>query len=136
MFAASRRDRQRAIRGGGKRTRTHDKPPRVDDALKQYERLVHPVLRVLLEQNLVVLGQRDAEDDGRDGLEAVDPLLPFRPLPADVEHVDAELARAELGLADARRFCSGMQNVGFAGDVVARSYPLDLVKETVVGGAS
>lgn len=61
-------------RGEGKGERgTHDEPPRVDDALEQDERLVHAVLSILLEQDLVVLGQGDAEDDGRDGLEAVDP---------------------------------------------------------------
>ena len=36
-------------------------------------------------QDLVVLGHGDAEDDRRDVLEAVDPLLPLRSLSPDVK---------------------------------------------------
>lgn len=48
-------------------------PARVDDRLEQDERLVHSVLAVLLEEDLIVLGEGDTEDDGGDGFEAVDP---------------------------------------------------------------
>jgi len=34
----------------------------------------------------VVLAECDDEDDGRDSLEAVDPLFALRPLSTDVEH--------------------------------------------------
>lgn len=36
-------------------------------------------------EHLVVAAERDAEDDGRDVLEAVDPLLAFRSLAPDVK---------------------------------------------------
>ena len=36
-------------------------------------------------EDLVVLGHGDAEDDRRDVLEAVDPLLPLRSLPPDIK---------------------------------------------------
>ncbi len=75
--------------------------PRVDHALEQHERLHHAVLAGLFEQHLVVLGERGAEDDGGDGLEAVDPFFALRALPADVEHVDRELAHAEPRFDDA-----------------------------------
>lgn len=45
-------------------------PPRVDDRLEQDERLLHPVLAVLLQQHLVVLAESNTEDDRRDSLEA------------------------------------------------------------------
>ena len=41
--------------------------------------------RLVLVQDLVVLRHGDAEDDRRDVLEAVDPLLPLRSLSPDVE---------------------------------------------------
>ena len=41
----------------------------------------------ILEQHLIVLAQRRAEDDARHALKAMYPLLPFRPLPAHVEHM-------------------------------------------------
>ena len=47
----------------------------VDYALKQYQTLCHTILTSLLQQHLVVLAQRDTEDDTRHRLEAVDPLL-------------------------------------------------------------
>lgn len=43
-------------------------------------------LAALLEQDLVVLAQGHAEDDGRHVFEAVDPLLSFAPLAAHIEH--------------------------------------------------
>ena len=46
-------------------------------------------LILLLQQNLIVLAKRRAEDDGGDALEAMDPLFALGALPADVEHVDA-----------------------------------------------
>ena len=46
-------------------------------------------------QHLVVLGHGDAEDDGRDILEAVDPLLALAALTADVE----QPAKKEVSLA-------------------------------------
>ena len=44
-------------------------------------------LRLFFQQNLVVLAQRCAEDDGCHRLETVDPLFPLRSLASYVEHV-------------------------------------------------
>ena len=43
---------------------------------------------IVFSQDQVVLAHRDDEDDRRDALEAVDPLLALRPLPSYVEHPD------------------------------------------------
>jgi hypothetical protein len=45
-------------------------------------------LVAFLEQHLVVLAEGDAEDDGGDVLETVDPLFALAPLAADVKHAD------------------------------------------------
>lgn len=50
------------------------------------ERPVSAYLTALLEQDLVVLAQSYAKDDGCDVFEAVNPLLPFASLAAHVEH--------------------------------------------------
>ena len=39
----------------------------------------------VLVKNLIVLGHCDAEDDGRDVLETMNPFLSLRSLPADIE---------------------------------------------------
>lgn len=56
--------------------RSHE-PPRVDDALKQDQRLGHSVLAAHLQQDLVIFAERHTKDDGGDGFETVNPLFPF-----------------------------------------------------------
>ena len=51
-------------------------------------------------QNLVVLGHGHAEDDRRDVLETVDPLLPLGPLAAHVEELEVEVLEGEVNLDD------------------------------------
>jgi len=46
-----------------------------------------PYLRFLLQQHLVVLAERRAEDDRGNALEAVYPLLALGALPSNIEHV-------------------------------------------------
>ena len=83
----------------------------VDDGGKQLETLFHPVHGAVLEQNLVVLGQGDDEQDGGDVVEAVDPLLPLRSLPAHVEHVEHGALELKLYLHNAGRLHTGTENV-------------------------
>jgi hypothetical protein len=55
-------------------------------------------LAILLQQHLVIFAQGDAEDDGRDVLEAVYPLLALASLAADVKHA----AHGQKSLAASR----------------------------------
>jgi len=77
-------------------------------------------------ENLIIFAQRNAEDDGRDVLETVYPLLAFTPLTTNIKHtivhgqmfvhvgvpqgwrylLYAELAHLEAGFIDTRCFCS------------------------------
>jgi len=54
---------------------------------------------LVLGQHQVVVAECHAEDDGGHALEAMDPLLPLGPLPADVEHpggrTDASLLKPQ-----------------------------------------
>lgn len=85
--------------------RPHE-PPRVDHRVEEDETLHHSVLHIasavsllearlrtkeahliaLFQQHLVVFAQGDAEDDRRDILETMDPLLPLAPLSTNIEH--------------------------------------------------
>jgi hypothetical protein len=75
-----------------------DEPARVADAVEEREGLLHAVHRFIFEEELVVLGDGDEEEDGRDVLEAVYPLLAFGALAADVEHAVGEVADDERRL--------------------------------------
>lgn len=54
-----------------------DEPPRVANRVEQGQGFLHTVDSLVLEQELVVLGDGDEEEDGGDILEAVYPLLSF-----------------------------------------------------------
>lgn len=47
-------------------------------------------------EHLVIAAERDAEDDGRDVLEAVNPLLAFRSLAPDVEQPAGETGKLDV----------------------------------------
>lgn len=61
-------------------------PARVDDGVEEDEGLHHAVLVAFFEQDLVVFAEGDAEDDGGDVFEAVDPFFAFTALAADIKH--------------------------------------------------
>ena len=77
-----------------------DEPPGVADGVKERQGLLHSVDRLVLEQQLIVLGDGDQEEDGGDVLEAVDPLLSLRSLATDVEHAVGQVANDECRLGD------------------------------------
>ena len=49
----------------------------------------------LLQEHLIILAYGSAENDARNAFKTMDPLLSFRPLAADVEHVDSNVLRSE-----------------------------------------
>ena len=57
----------------------------VADLVEELERLVHAVRLLVLIERQIVLGQSHEEEDGRDILEAVDPLLTLGALTSDVD---------------------------------------------------
>lgn len=48
-------------------------------------------------EHLVVAAERDAEDDGRDVLKAVNPLLAFRPLAPDIKQPVGQTGKLGMG---------------------------------------
>ena len=98
-----------------------DEPPRVADGVEQGERLLHAVDRLVLKQELVVLGNGDEEKDGGDVFKAVYPLLPLGTLATNVKHAVGEVADDEGGFGDARGFDTRAEDVLVVGNIVRRS---------------
>ncbi|KAG5463361.1 MAG: hypothetical protein BJ554DRAFT_8207 [Olpidium bornovanus] len=106
-----------------------DEPARVADRVEEREGLLHPVDVLVLEEHLVVLGDGDEEDDGRHVVEAVDPLFPLGPLPANVKQPVDQAADVERGLRDPGRLHAGAEDVLVRRDVVVLRDPLDRIEE-------
>lgn len=78
-------------------------PARVADRVEECQGLLHPVDALVLVQRLVVLGDRDEEENRSYVLEAVNPLFPLGPLSPDVKELVLELSDLEVGFGDACR---------------------------------
>ena len=65
----------------------------------------------VLMQHLVVLRHGDAEDDGGDILETMDPLFSLRSLASNVEELEVEVLEGEVDLDDAGRLDPRPQDV-------------------------
>ena len=89
-----------------------DEPARVTDGIEKSESLckrglerrlrkvntllaLHSVDGFILVEHLVILGQGDEENEGRDVFEAVDPFLTFTSLASDVEEAVCEFTNSE-----------------------------------------
>jgi|SRR6267142_623445 len=83
-------------------------------------------------QHLIILAERDQEDEGSDILEAVDPLLPLASLTTDVEKLIRKLANLESGLSDACRLDTTPKDVLIIRIVTRVGHAIDSAK--VVNG--
>ena len=95
-----------------------DEPSRVADGVEQCEGFLHTVDGLIFEQQLVVLGDGDKEQNGGDVLEAVDPLLALGTLTTDVEHAVGQVANDEGGLSDTCGLDTRAEDILVVGDVV------------------
>jgi len=95
-----------------------DEPPRVADGVEQCEGFLHTVDSLIFEQQLIVLGDGDKEQDGGDVLEAVDPLLALGTLTTDVEHAVGQVANDKGGLSDTCGLDTRAEDILVGGDVV------------------
>lgn len=105
-----------------------DEPTRVADRVEQGKRLLHTVDSLVLEQQLVVLGDGDQEENSGDVFEAVNPLLPFGTLTTDIEHAVRQVANEESSLGDTGRLDTRAQNILVGGKVVGLSNAVDGVE--------
>ena len=83
----------------------------VDDGVEDVAGLHQPIGDAVLHQHLVELAGRRQEEDGRDLVEALEPLLPLRPLAADVHKAEGHAVDVDAVLVDALGRLTGVQDV-------------------------
>lgn len=84
-----------------------DKPPGVADRVEQGQSLLHPVHRLVLKQQLIILGNGHQEQDRGDIFKAMDPLLSLRSLTSHVEHTVRKFSDNEGGFRNTGRLDTG-----------------------------
>ena len=89
---------------------------------------MHTVDGLIFEEKLVVFRDSHEEEDCRDVLKAVDPLLSLRPLSTNVKHAISQFANDECSLSDASGLDTGAQNILVIGQVVRLSDAGDVVE--------
>jgi hypothetical protein len=92
-----------------------DKPSRVTDGVEQCEGLLHSIDGLVLEEQLIVLGDGNEEKNRCDVLEAVDPLFPLGSLSTHIEHAIGEFTNDEGGLGDSGRLDTRPQYILIVG---------------------
>jgi hypothetical protein len=104
-----------------KNDRGLDEPPGVADGIEKGKSFLHTVDRLVFEKQLVVLGNSDQKENGRDVLEAVNPLLTLRSLATNIEHSVCELADNESRLGNTSRLDTRPQDILVVGHVIRGS---------------
>lgn len=88
-----------------------DEPPRVANRVEQRQRFLHTIHALIFIKHLVILAQRDQEDERGDVFETVDPLFTFASLTTHVEQLVREFSNTECSFRDTSRLDTGSQNV-------------------------
>lgn len=105
-----------------------DEPSGVANRVEQRQSFLHTVDSLIFEQQLVVFGDGDQEQNRCHVLEAVDPLLPFRTLTTDVEHPVGQVANNEGSFGDTGGLDTGTENILVCGEIVGLSNTLHGIK--------
>ena len=128
-------------------------PAAVDYAVEKYQGFHHAILIRFFKKHLVVLGQRNAEDNRGNIFEAVDPLFTFGTLAANIKHalptrcvsqsrlslkrgqgsrvLYTQLSHCETRFVYTCRFRSSSKDIGLDRDVIRLGNPDYFVKETI-----
>lgn len=93
-------------------------PAGVADGVEEGKSLLHTVDGLVFEEQLVVLGDGDEEENRGDILEAVNPLLTLGTLATDIEHAVGEVADDEGGLGDTGGLYTRPEDILVVGHVI------------------
>jgi hypothetical protein len=108
-----------------------NKPSRVANGIKQCQGFLHTVDSFVLEQQLIIFGYGDQEQDGSDILKAMDPLLPFGALSTNVKHAVCEVANDEGSFRDTGSFDTGTKHILVSGKIVRLGDAVNSVKVAI-----
>lgn len=103
----------------------------VTDGVEEHEGLVHLIGVMILDEDLIVTGDGDEEEEGGDILEAVDPLFPLTPLAAHIEHTVGEGTDMEEGLGDTGGLDPASKDILVGGDVLWGEEAIEGVEEVL-----
>lgn len=105
-----------------------DEPPRVADRVEQGKRFLHTVDRLVFKQELVVFGNGDKEENRGHVLEAVNPLLPLRPLTTHVEHPVRQVADDKGSFRNTGSLDTRAEDILVSGEIVGLGDALNAIK--------
>ena len=108
-----------------------DEPPRVANTVKESQGLLHTVDGLILEEQLIVFGDGHQEENGRNVLEAMDPLLSLGTLSTDIKHAVSKVADDKGGFRDTRGLDTRSKDILVVGNVVWSGDTVDRVKVAV-----
>lgn len=115
-----------------------DEPPGVADRVEQGQGFLHTVDCFVFEEQLVILGDGDEEQNGSNVLEAVNPLLSLGSLATNVKHAVCKVTDNECGLGDTGGLDTGTEDILVGGEVVGLSNALngiEVARKSVSGVA-
>lgn len=106
-------------------------PPRVADGVEQCQGFLHTVDGLIFEEQLIVLGDGDQEENGSDVLEAVDPLLTFGTLATNIEHTVRQVTNNECRFRDTSGLDTRAQHILVVGHVVRSGDTGDVIEVAI-----
>lgn len=89
---------------------------------------MHSVDGLVFEEELIVLGNSNQEEDGGDIFKAVDPLLSLRTLSSDIKHSIGKISDNEGGLGDSSGLDSRTKNILVIWHIIRLGNALNIVK--------
>jgi hypothetical protein len=108
-----------------------DKPSGIANGIEECEGLLHTVDGLVFEEQLIVLGDGDKEEDCGDILEAMDPLLTLRALSSNIEHAVCKISNDEGGFGDTSSLDTRSEDVLVIWHVVGLSNAVNVVEVAV-----
>lgn len=115
-----------------------DKPSWIANRVEKCKRFLHTVDSFIFEKQLIVLGDSDQEEDCRDILKAMDPLLSLGTLSSNIEHAVGKVSNDEGGFGDTRGLDTGAKDILIIWHVIMLSDSFDVIKvarQRVLGSA-
>lgn len=106
-------------------------PGAVQNLVKEQERLLHPVLRVILAERLVVLAQTGAEQHCCHTVKAVNPLPPLTTLAPHIQHAELEPIQLKFSLVNSSTANTSSEDVLLSWKKLIVHEALDVHEEAV-----
>jgi hypothetical protein len=112
-----------------------DEPSRVANTVEKCKGLLHSVDSLVFEEQLIVFGDGDQEENGCDIFEAMNPLLSLGSLATNIKHTIRKVLNNESRFGDTGSLDSRSEHILIVGKVIVRSNAVDRVEIAGKGSA-